>query len=166
MLQRSPSIGDIYLLKTINPPFNREAGHDSSFDDPALFIFRAAKSQGVKLSSLSAPDAQQSMGVKQTNSPNQTNMMNNAKSLRFMQSKSMTDNNGRNTPITIQGERKIILQLLDEVTFFIAVIFVDAADGAVNVAAIPAQFEKGKYAAGHVVIMVKKFRSPPNKSTV
>ena len=114
MLQRSPSTGDIYLLKNINPPFNREAGHDSSVVEPALFISRVAKSQGVKLSSPWAPDAQQTNGAKQSNDAMQTKrMMNNAKFLRIMLSKSMTDNNGRNAPFTVEGKRKIIFQFLD-----------------------------------------------------
>ena len=86
--------------------------------------------------------------------------------LRIRASKSPADDNWRNSPFTVEGKWEIILQFLDEFILFITVIFMHAADGAVNVAAIPAQFEKGKYAAVYVVIMMEKFRSPPNKSTV
>ena len=109
MLQRSPSIGDIYLLKIIKPPFNREAGHDIAVDELTLFISRAAKSQGVKLSSPWALDAKQCNGAKQTKEMKKNKMiMNNAKFLRIMLSKSMTDNNGRAAPFTVEGKRKII----------------------------------------------------------
>jgi hypothetical protein len=66
----------------------------------------------------------------------------------------------------IIGQKTPVPEILEKFFFYSPVIFMSAADSTVNIAGVPAKFEKCNHAACDIVFIVKKLNCRPDKGSI